>query len=157
MLLSALFEFAGRYAATYFGLAFDDNPGVAFGLLGGSPAFATALSGCAFAVLFFLVFFRDDVNTTCSPSIRCPACRFALSIMAGGAAANFASRVISGAVPDWIPLPLSKNFFPPKGLFFNLADVEIALGAAAAFYACSVSRLRGGRETVKPDTEQSNT
>ena len=148
MLLAFGAEFAARYVAAYFGLAFDDNPGVAFGLLGGSPAFATALSGCAFAVLFFLVFFRDDMNALS---------RLSLSIMAGGAAANFASRVISGAVPDWIPLPLSKNLFPPKGLFFNLADVEIALGAAAAFYACSVSRLKGGREPVEPDTEQSNT
>ena len=122
VLLCALAEHAARGAAESLGFASNDNPGVAFGLLGNSPALATAVSCVALAVLLWLVFRKKGLN---------PKTRLALSVMAGGAAANLMSRLIYGAVNDWIPLPFSDAFIP-GGLFFNLADVEIALGAAAA-------------------------
>ena len=122
VILCAVAEHAARCAAEFLGLTTNDNPGVAFGLLGGYPLLAAAVSGAAFAILLLLVFFKKGLKSKT---------RLALSVMAGGAAANLMSRIIYGAVTDWIPLPFSGAFFH-GGLFFNLADVEIALGAAAA-------------------------
>ena len=49
--------------------------------------------------------------------------------MAGGALSNFLERFFLGHVIDWIPSPI---FF---AINFNLADVEISLGALIAFLA----------------------
>ena len=49
--------------------------------------------------------------------------RIGISIMAGGALSNMLERMFLGHVVDWIP------FIFVKDLMFNLADVEIAVGA----------------------------
>ena len=54
--------------------------------------------------------------------------RLGLSIMAGGALSNFFERIFLGHVIDWIPFPFS--FLE---INFNLADVEISLGAFIIF------------------------
>ncbi|MBQ9564413.1 MAG: signal peptidase II [Synergistaceae bacterium] len=123
--LSALAEFAGRGLAERWGVTLSANPGVAFGLFGGAPVFAVILSGFALTLLAGCVFRMKGLNNKT---------RLALSLMAGGAAANFASRLIQGAVTDWIPLPFSSAFFH-GGLRFNLADLEIAFGAAWALWS----------------------
>lgn len=129
-LAAALLEFAARSVAVHLGAKLSANPGVAFGLLGGRPALACALSALALAALLFCL-------------SRFP--RPGLAIMAGGAAANLLDRLLWGAVRDWIPLPFSEHFIP-GGLRFNLADVEIALGAAAVLWGV----LKKGRDDPSP-------
>ena len=65
--------------------------------------------------------------------------RVGLAITAGGASANLVERLALGAVLDWIPLPFS-SCLVPGGLFFNLADVEIGLGACLAAWAAVSAR-----------------
>ena len=98
---------------------------MAFGLLGGTPSLACLLSALALSALLFCLW-------------RFP--HPGLSVMAGGAVANLIERLLSGSVMDWIPLPFSEHFIE-GGLRFNLADVEIALGAALALWTW----LRGER------------
>ena len=50
--------------------------------------------------------------------------RLGLAVMSGGALSNFLERFFLGHVIDWIPSP-----FPFLEINFNLADVEISLGA----------------------------
>ena len=123
MLVSALLECATRALATRLGAPLAFNRGVAFGMLRGRPGWAVLLSGGALALLL------GDVFLSRGPR---PA-RLALSAAAGGAAANLIQRLTDGAVTDWIPLPLSEALVE-GGLCFNLADLEIALGTAAAFW-----------------------
>ena len=59
--------------------------------------------------------------------------RLGLAIMAGGALSNFLERIILGYVIDWIPFPFS--FLE---INFNIADVEISLGAFIVFIALSI-------------------
>ena len=117
-LLAALLEFAARGVAVRLGAGLRGNPGVAFGLLEGRPALACLLSALALTALLFCLW-------------RFP--HPGLAVMAGGAAANFIDRLLWGAVGDWIPLPFSE-YFITGGLRFNLADVEISLGAAAVLW-----------------------
>ena len=54
--------------------------------------------------------------------------RLGLAIMAGGALSNFLERIILGHVIDWLPFPFSF-----LDINFNIADVEISLGAFIIF------------------------
>ncbi|MBR1671973.1 MAG: signal peptidase II [Fretibacterium sp.] len=143
ILSSALLEFAARIAAAGLGATFSANPGLAFGLLKGSPALARALPALSLALLLGALWrlrHRED-NRTLRPG---------LAVMAGGAAANLIDRLLQGAVRDWIPLPLSGRFIE-GGLRFNLADAEICLGAAAVLWALlSYSREKGRDEPSPP-------
>ena len=56
--------------------------------------------------------------------------RLGLAIMSGGALSNFLERFFLGHVIDWIPSPFS--FIE---INFNLADVEISIGALIIFLA----------------------
>ena len=67
------------------------------------------------------------------------AVRVGLAITAGGASANLVERLALGAVLDWIPLPFS-SCLVSGGLFFNLADVEIGIGACLAAWAAVIAR-----------------
>jgi lipoprotein signal peptidase len=82
VLAAALLEFAARGAAVRLGAELRLNPGVAFGLLGEHPALACLLSALALTALLFCLW-------------RFP--RPGLAIMAGGAAANLADRLLWGA------------------------------------------------------------
>ena len=112
-------EYASRGVAVAYGLLLVPNSGVAFGFLRDAPDVVLCLSGAAAVIMAGL-------------GLLAPAFGFwgclGLSMMAGGAAANFVSRLSCGCAMDWIPLPFS-DFFVSGGLHFNLADVEIGLGA----------------------------
>ncbi len=102
------------------------NPGAAFGLLGGSPGVALVLSGIACVVILGVIFFGK---------VR-PLTRFGLSMMAGGALSNLLERIILGYVIDWIPVMF-------LDLRYNLADVEISLGAFITFIAVNKDEPSG--------------
>lgn len=119
MALCVIAEHSGRYIfrelapTTY-------NPGAAFGLLGNVPGFALCLSGVAFAVLVGVIAFGK---------LNKPV-RLGLAVMAGGALSNLLERIFIGSVIDWIPVPFMDY------LYFNLADVEISIGALIVFFSC---------------------
>lgn len=119
IVLCVLAEQVGREVVSGFA-AVSHNPGAAFGLMGGSPGVALALSGVACAVILGVIFFGN---------VR-PLTRFGLSVMAGGALSNLLERIFLGHVVDWIPVMF-------MDLRYNLADVEISLGALITFIAVS--------------------
>ena len=89
------------------------NEGVAFGLLAGGEGLVLALTLTALAAL--LTFFA--LNPTR------PDLWLAVGLLTGGALGNLADRVRSGAVIDFIDVPLWPTF--------NLADVAIVTGVVA--------------------------
>ena len=144
VLLCALLEFVARRVAMVRGFPFSAgpsvNPGVAFGLLRGTPAWAAVLSALGLAVILGSLFLLRRRNG---------ALRLGLSVMAGGALANLAERMARGFVTDWLPLPLSDAFIE-GGLNFNLADVEIVLGASVALWAVAF----GGEADEMDETDK---
>lgn len=124
LFLAAALEFAGRALALRLGAGWTLNSGVSFGLLRENPPLALFLSGLALAALLACLFSIKGLSGRA---------RLGLAAGVGGAAANFLQRLLGDGVVDWIPLPLSGAFFE-GGLRFNLADVEILLGLAAAFW-----------------------
>ena len=110
-----LAEYIGRNIAENF-TAVSHNPGAAFGIMGSTPGIALLLSGVACIAILGVIYFAKMK----------PMTRLGLSVMAGGALSNLGERVLWGYVVDWIPVP----FFD---LQYNLADVEISLGALIVF------------------------
>lgn len=121
IVLCVLCEYITRRLLIKF-MIVSHNPGAAFGLMGSSPGIILVLSGIAFAVILCVIYFAD---------IK-PLMRLGLSIMAGGALSNLLERFFFGYVIDWIPVP----FF---NLQYNLADVEIALGALIVLFAVKIT------------------
>lgn len=107
-------------ARIFFAVRLSYNTGAAFGIFGGSPVFTLILSGISCVLLLCVLFFAD-INSLM---------RFGLSVMSGGALSNLIERILLGYVIDWIPFPFWFD------LNFNLADVEISLGALIAFISC---------------------
>ena len=101
-------------------LTFSYNTGAAFSLFADFPELILILSGISCLILIFFAF---------SPKINFLP-RLGLSIMSGGALSNFLERIFLGHVIDWIPSPFS--FIE---IDFNLADVEISMGALIIFFA----------------------
>ncbi len=99
------------------------NRGVAFGFLPGSDVGVTILIGVA--LLALLVYFARHATL---PLIWLPT-----GMLIGGALGNIADRARSGAVTDFVKLPLG---WPP----FNLADASITLGVLALFLVIEHSR-----------------
>ena len=97
------------------------NPGAAFGILRDWPEIALILSGLACVIIIAVVYLAELK----------PLTRIGLEIMAGGALSNMLERIFLGYVVDWIPVP----FFD---LQYNLADVEISLGALIAFISIAL-------------------
>ena len=120
--LSFLAEHVFRFLFSEF-IELTYNPGAAFGIFKDVPGLSLALSCVACAVILgVLVFMKLDKLE-----------RLGLSIMLGGALSNLCERIFLGHVIDWIPLP----FFE---LNFNIADVEISLGALIAFVSFTLSQ-----------------
>ena len=92
------------------------NSGAAFGILKDVPELTLILSSLACGVIFLVIIFSKLNRFS----------KIGLSIMLGGAISNLIERIFFGHVIDWIP------FFMFE-LNFNLADVEISLGALIAF------------------------
>ena len=95
-------------------LIFSYNTGAAFSLFSSSPEIILIFSGISCLVLISACLFMK-LNFGAG---------IGLSIMTGGALSNFIERFFYGHVTDWIPFPFS--FLE---INFNLADVEISLGA----------------------------
>lgn len=110
-----LAEYVGRSIAEKY-IEVSHNYGAAFGILGGIPEVALLLSGMACAGILAVIYFVE---------MR-PVMRLGLSVMAGGALSNLGERILWGYVVDWIPVPF-------MDLQYNLADVEISLGALIVF------------------------
>ena len=130
LLLAVLLEPLACATARRFGARLSRNAGLSFGLLAGRPALALALSSLVLAAVLWAAFLWRRPGGVV---------RAGLAITAGGAAVNLAERLALGAVLDWIPLPFS-SCLVPGGLFFNLADVEIGLGACLAAWAAVSAR-----------------
>ncbi|MGO9488842.1 MAG: signal peptidase II [Solirubrobacteraceae bacterium] len=99
------------------------NHGVAFGFLPGSHVGVTILISLALAVLLGYFALHTD-----RPLIWLPT-----GMLLGGALGNVLDRVRSGAVTDFIKLPLG---WPP----FNLADASITIGIVVLFIVIDRSR-----------------
>jgi signal peptidase II len=87
------------------------NTGVAFGALQGGGAIVTVV--IALALVALLAYFATHVRR---PLVWLPT-----GMLLGGAIGNVIDRVRSGAVTDFVQLPLG---FPP----FNVADMSITFG-----------------------------
>ena len=96
------------------------NSGAAFGIFNNFPEVALILSCSVCLIIFFALAFLKLK----------PLLKIGLSIMLGGAISNLLERIFFGHVIDWIPFPFTFLF---SDLNFNLADVEISLGALIAF------------------------
>ena len=115
MLLCILAEYLGRSIAEQY-IAVSHNYGAAFGIMWDIPEAALLFSGIACVGILGVIFFVK---------MR-PVMRLGLSVMAGGALSNLSERIMLGYVVDWIPVPFTE-------LQYNLADVEISLGALIVF------------------------
>jgi signal peptidase II len=87
------------------------NTGVAFGALAGGGAIVTVV--IALALVALLAYFATHVRR---PLVWLPT-----GMLLGGAIGNVIDRARSGAVTDFVQLPLG---FPP----FNVADMSITFG-----------------------------
>ncbi|NLL36719.1 MAG: signal peptidase II [Fretibacterium sp.] len=115
-----------------FRLALHVNPGAAFGL---AQTWGAVAGLAGLGVLAGLTFFLRPL----SGPTRC-----ALALLWAGGASNALERAWTGGVTDFllIPLPFS-SVFGPRGLFVNLADVWLALGALLLALICV---KRGGKD-----------
>jgi signal peptidase II len=93
------------------------NTGVAFGALAGGGALVTVVIVLALAAL--LAYFATHVRR---PLVWLPT-----GMLLGGAIGNVIDRARSGAVTDFVQLPLG---FPP----FNVADMSITFGVVVLLY-----------------------
>src|SRR3954454_10422896 len=93
------------------------NTGVAFGALAGGGAVVTVVIVLALAAL--LAYFATHVRR---PLVWLPT-----GMLLGGAIGNVIDRARSGAVTDFVQLPLG---FPP----FNAADMSITFGVVVLLY-----------------------
>jgi signal peptidase II len=93
------------------------NTGVAFGALAGGGAIVTVVIVLALAAL--LAYFATHVRR---PLVWLPT-----GMLLGGAIGNVIDRARSGAVTDFVQLPLG---FPP----FNVADMSITIGVVVLLY-----------------------
>lgn len=97
------------------------NSGISFGLLRGVGAFLPTICSAAFLFCAYII-----LKSRCSKRTMT-----GVALMAGGVLGNLADRIWLGHVIDWIYLPLSIAFFP-NGLWFNIADVCLSVGALLA-------------------------
>ena len=93
------------------------NTGVAFGALAGGGAVVTVV--IAIALVALLGYFATHVRR---PLVWLPT-----GMLLGGAIGNVIDRARSGAVTDFVQLPLG---FPP----FNVADMSITFGVVVLLY-----------------------
>jgi signal peptidase II len=99
------------------------NHGVAFGLEADHGTLVAILVGAA--LLGLLVYFATHSSR--------PLIWLATGLLLGGALGNLIDRIRSGAVVDFVQLPLG---WPP----FNLADASIVLGVVLLLFAIESPR-----------------
>lgn len=123
VILCFIAEHVTRIALSSF-IELSYNTGAAFGIFGEVPGFTLLLSGSACLIIFCVLIFISLKTLE----------RVGLSIMLGGALSNLLERILLGHVIDWIPLPFID-------LNFNIADVEISLGALIAFLQFAFDKI----------------
>lgn len=112
-------------AGELFRLTLGENPGIAFGLLGGGGAGVLVLTGAVILGLSVWVVRSLRVGTLPEPAA------WAAGAVLGGAVANFADRLANGAVTDFLDVGIGSARWPT----FNLADTAIVLGALVLAFA----------------------
>ena len=99
----------------FFRLTYIENPGMAFGIQLGSPAFFTAFASIA-SVIIFVYLYRIRQEKFIS--------RFALAIILGGAVGNLIDRFAYGQVVDFLDFGIGDTRWP----IFNIADSSVTVG-----------------------------
>ncbi len=100
---------------SYVRLTYLENPGMAFGIRIGGPAFFTVFATLAsLVVLVYLLRLRADKT----------GARLALALIFGGAIGNLIDRILYGQVVDFIEVGV-RNFRWPV---FNVADSAVTIG-----------------------------
>lgn len=116
------------------------NPGVAFGL---SPAFGWAVGLIGLAAL--IVLSRWARKWRCSRNLG-------LALLWAGGLSNVLERFFLGGVTDFLFVPLPYlSFLRISGLYVNLADLWLVLGAALLVLGL-VCRVKGGGDTPSAAT-----
>ena len=99
----------------FFRLTYIENPGMAFGIRLGSPAFFTAFATIASMVIFvYLYRIRHEKFIS----------RFSLAIILGGAVGNLIDRFAYGQVIDFLDFGIGNTRWP----IFNVADSSVTIG-----------------------------
>lgn len=127
-----------------FGLTYIENPGGAFGILGGSPGLLLVGSFIAVAAVVWMML-------TYPPS---RAVTFGGGLVLGGAAGNLLDRATVGSVVDYVDL----EFWPLQNWpIFNAADIAVVGGAAllglAAFQQDTETPDSSDEDRADPDEE----
>lgn len=99
----------------FFRLTYIENPGMAFGIQLGSPAFFTAFASIA-SLIIFVYLYRIRQEKFIS--------RFALAIILGGAIGNLIDRFAYGQVVDFLDFGIGDTRWP----IFNIADSSVTVG-----------------------------
>ena len=108
-----------RVVGEFFRLRLGENPGIAFGLLGGGGAPVFLLTGVV--ILALSVWVVRSLRSGTLPGVA----TWAAGAVLGGAIANFADRLVNGAVTDFLDLGIGSARWPT----FNVADAAIVVGA----------------------------
>ena len=119
VILPLVYDLFSKKIAFYAGLAEVKNRGISFGLAQGHVGIISAFNILISALIVLLIFKMKKEK----PLLAC-----GLSLLLGGTLANLSERLYLGYVTDWILCPLS-GYLIKGGLYFNIADVFICLGA----------------------------
>lgn len=99
----------------YVRLTYLENPGMAFGIRVGGPAFFTVFASLAsLVVLIYLFRLRSERSGV----------RVALALVFGGAVGNLIDRLLYGQVVDFIEFGVGEFRWP----VFNVADSAVTIG-----------------------------
>lgn len=126
-----------------FRLELHANPGVAFGL---SRTLGWVIGLLGLVLLAGLpLFYRNKTRHA----------RHGLALLWAGGLSNALERLLLGGVTDFLFIPLPRlPFVPLPGLYVNLADLWLVLGAALLLLGLSFHAKGGGRvpsaDTLKP-------
>jgi signal peptidase II len=99
----------------FFRFTYIENPGMAFGIRVGSPAFFTVFA-CVASIIIFVYLYRIRHEKFLS--------RFSLAIILGGAVGNLVDRVAYGQVIDFLDFGIDDTRWP----IFNIADSSVTIG-----------------------------
>lgn len=117
LMIKARFELRDSVAVIgdFFRLTYIENPGMAFGIQLGSPAFFTAFASVA-SIIIFVYLYRIRHEKFLS--------RLALAIILGGALGNLIDRFAYGQVIDFLDFGIGETRWP----IFNIADSSVTVG-----------------------------
>lgn len=124
-------------AGNLFHLTLGENPGVAFGLFGGSPL-VPWLS--ALALVVFALYLARSLPYSRAGSVS-------LGLILGGGVANLIDRLDDGSVTDYLDVGLGNWRWPT----FNLPDVAITVGVFLVVWV--LARRERARKAAPPGSD----